>query len=42
MFGNGVRENIWEEFTSRFNVPLIAEFYGATEGIANLSKLCSL
>ncbi|KAJ8286599.1 hypothetical protein GJAV_G00041000 [Gymnothorax javanicus] len=29
--GNGLRLSIWEEFTSRFNVPQIAEFYGATE-----------
>uniref|UniRef100_A0A673XM01 Arachidonate--CoA ligase n=1 Tax=Salmo trutta TaxID=8032 RepID=A0A673XM01_SALTR len=29
--GNGLRQSIWEEFTSRFNVLQIAEFYGATE-----------
>ncbi|XP_062409847.1 long-chain fatty acid transport protein 4 [Sardina pilchardus] len=29
--GNGLRQSIWEEFTGRFNVPQIAEFYGATE-----------
>ncbi|XP_016374264.1 long-chain fatty acid transport protein 4-like [Sinocyclocheilus rhinocerous] len=29
--GNGLRQSIWEEFTTRFNVPQIAEFYGATE-----------
>ncbi|KAG7477307.1 hypothetical protein MATL_G00092960 [Megalops atlanticus] len=29
--GNGLRQSIWEEFTSRFSVPQIAEFYGATE-----------
>ncbi|KAL0965844.1 hypothetical protein UPYG_G00286490 [Umbra pygmaea] len=29
--GNGLRQSIWEEFTSRFNVSQIAEFYGATE-----------
>ncbi|KAL4617376.1 Long-chain fatty acid transport protein 4-like [Arapaima gigas] len=29
--GNGLRQSIWEEFTSRFHVPQIAEFYGATE-----------
>lgn len=38
MFGNGVRPQIWNEFTERFNMPRIAEFYGATEGIANISK----
>lgn len=40
MFGNGVRPQIWEQFTSRFNMPVIAEFYGATESIANISE-CS-
>lgn len=29
--GNGLRQSIWEEFTSRFNIPQVAEFYGATE-----------
>ncbi|KAG2469733.1 long-chain fatty acid transport protein 4 [Polypterus senegalus] len=29
--GNGLRLSIWEEFVKRFNVPQIAEFYGATE-----------
>lgn len=30
--GNGLRPDIWEEFQSRFGIPRIAEFYGATEG----------
>lgn len=29
--GNGLRQSIWVEFMQRFNVPQIAEFYGATE-----------
>ncbi|XP_063792694.1 long-chain fatty acid transport protein 4 [Pseudophryne corroboree] len=29
--GNGLRPSIWTEFTSRFSIPQIAEFYGATE-----------
>ncbi|XP_043914794.1 long-chain fatty acid transport protein 4 [Protopterus annectens] len=29
--GNGLRPSIWEDFMSRFNIPQIAEFYGATE-----------
>lgn len=29
--GNGLRQSIWEEFMGRFNIPQIAEFYGATE-----------
>jgi fatty-acyl-CoA synthase len=30
--GNGLRPDIWEEFQQRFEVPLIREYYGATEG----------
>uniref|UniRef100_A0A3P9NRN6 Very long-chain fatty acid transport protein n=1 Tax=Poecilia reticulata TaxID=8081 RepID=A0A3P9NRN6_POERE len=29
--GNGLRQSIWEEFMKRYNIPQIAEFYGATE-----------
>ena len=36
MFGNGLRPNIWREFKDRFNIGTIAEFYGATEGNANV------
>ncbi|KAK7082496.1 hypothetical protein SK128_013204 [Halocaridina rubra] len=39
MFGNGVRAQNWEHFTSRFKMPFIAEFYGATEGIANIVNM---
>ena len=38
MFGNGLRPQIWETFTQRFNIPNIAEFYGSTEGNSNISK----
>lgn len=34
--GNGLRPSIWDEFKTRFNIDLIAEFYGATEGNANM------
>lgn len=37
--GNGLRPAIWEEFTQRFGVRQIGEFYGATEcncSIANM------
>lgn len=37
-FGNGLRPQIWEKFCSRFNIERIGEFYGATEGNANISK----
>lgn len=36
MFGNGLRRNIWNEFKERFGIGLIAEFYGSTEGNANV------
>ena len=31
-FGNGLRQEVWERMLSRFNIPNILEFYGATEG----------
>ncbi|GBO22730.1 Long-chain fatty acid transport protein 1, partial [Araneus ventricosus] len=36
MFGNGLRSHIWKEFQDRFRIKNIVEFYGATEGNANL------
>lgn len=38
VIGNGLRPQIWEDFTKRFNIKKVAEFYGATEGNANMSK----
>jgi fatty-acyl-CoA synthase len=35
--GNGLRPEIWREFQTRFAIPRIVEFYGATEG--NVSML---
>jgi fatty-acyl-CoA synthase len=38
--GNGMRADVWEAFAARFHVPLIREFYAATEapgGVFNLS-----
>ncbi|MCK4286929.1 MAG: AMP-binding protein, partial [Candidatus Lokiarchaeota archaeon] len=32
MFGLGLRQDIWEEFKSRFKIEQIHEFYGATDG----------
>lgn len=29
--GNGLRPGIWDEFTSRFNIPRVCEFYSASE-----------
>ncbi|XP_055903657.1 long-chain fatty acid transport protein 4 [Eupeodes corollae] len=36
MFGNGLRPQIWSQFTSRFNIDEIGELYGSTEGNSNL------
>ena len=38
IYGNGLRPQIWTEFVKRFNIPRVGEFYGATEGNANISK----
>jgi fatty-acyl-CoA synthase len=37
--GNGLRPDIWEQFQSRFAIPRILEFYGATEGNVALLNL---
>jgi acyl-CoA synthetase (AMP-forming)/AMP-acid ligase II len=34
--GNGLRPDVWEPFQKRFGVPLIREYYGATEGATPL------
>jgi fatty-acyl-CoA synthase len=34
--GNGLRPDVWPEFKSRFQIPEILEFYGATEGNVSL------
>ncbi|KAI4464380.1 long-chain fatty acid transport protein [Holotrichia oblita] len=36
IYGNGLRPQIWPDFVKRFNIPKVAEFYGATEGNANI------
>ncbi len=30
--GNGLQPDIWDEFTARFHIPRVFEFYGASEG----------
>lgn len=40
IFGNGLRPQIWKQFVDRFNIPNVAEFYGATEGNANIGNFC--
>jgi fatty-acyl-CoA synthase len=34
--GNGLRPDLWETFKTRFRIPQILEFYGATEGNVNI------
>lgn len=38
IFGNGLRPQIWPQFVERFKIKKVAEFYGATEGNANIGK----
>ncbi|XP_023953003.1 long-chain fatty acid transport protein 4 [Bicyclus anynana] len=38
IFGNGLRPQIWTEFVTRFNIKYVTEFYGATEGNANIAN----
>jgi fatty-acyl-CoA synthase len=37
--GNGLRPDVWKPFQTRFKIPTIREFYGATEGNAVLANL---
>ncbi|KAL3865947.1 hypothetical protein ACJMK2_043291 [Sinanodonta woodiana] len=41
MIGNGLRQDIWERFQSRFKVPNMVEFFGATEGTAFIMNLAN-
>jgi len=36
IMGNGLRPEVWDSFVSRFNIPHVIEFYGATEGNVSL------
>ncbi|EDW10817.2 long-chain fatty acid transport protein 4 isoform X1 [Drosophila mojavensis] len=36
VFGNGLRPQIWKRFVERFKIAKVGEFYGATEGNANI------
>lgn len=38
IYGNGLRPQIWKEFITRFKIPSVGEFYGATEGNANIGN----
>uniref|UniRef100_A0AAY5L977 long-chain-fatty-acid--CoA ligase n=1 Tax=Esox lucius TaxID=8010 RepID=A0AAY5L977_ESOLU len=37
--GNGLRPAVWEEFTQRFRIRQVAEFYGATECNCSISNV---
>ncbi len=37
--GNGLRPDVWKEFTERFQIPQVLEWYGASEGNAPLFNL---
>ncbi|XP_023307303.2 long-chain fatty acid transport protein 4-like [Lucilia cuprina] len=41
MYGNGLRPQIWSQFTTRFNIPSIGELYGSTEGNSNLANIAN-
>ncbi|XP_064607706.1 long-chain fatty acid transport protein 2-like [Liolophura sinensis] len=38
-YGNGLREDIWEEFQTRFKIPHIFEFFAATDGPSGFVNL---
>lgn len=40
-FGNGLRKDIFEEVQKRFKIPLICEFFGATEGVSMLLNIAN-
>ncbi len=39
IIGNGLRPEVWTGFVSRFNIPHVIEFYGATEGNVSLINI---
>jgi len=39
MFGNGMRKDLWTKYMDKFGVGEICEFYGSTEGNANLGNI---
>ena len=38
--GNGLRPDVWAKFQERFNIPEVAEFFTATEGMLGLINWC--
>ncbi|KPJ11958.1 Long-chain fatty acid transport protein 4 [Papilio machaon] len=39
VYGNGMRPTVWTDFVNRFNIKRVVEFYGATEGNANIGDI---
>ncbi|MFX1325187.1 MAG: long-chain-acyl-CoA synthetase [Promethearchaeota archaeon] len=39
VIGNGLRPEIWEDFKKRFNIPVIGEFYGSSEGNGGFANI---
>ncbi|MFX1573732.1 MAG: long-chain-acyl-CoA synthetase [Promethearchaeota archaeon] len=39
IIGNGLRPDIWKEFKERFNISIVAEAYGASEGVGGFYNL---
>ncbi|CAK1549763.1 unnamed protein product [Leptosia nina] len=39
VYGNGMRPTVWNEFIKRFGIKKVVEFYGATEGNANILNI---
>ncbi|MFW9880012.1 MAG: long-chain-acyl-CoA synthetase [Candidatus Thorarchaeota archaeon] len=39
VIGNGLRPEIWFDFKKRFNIPVIGEFYGSSEGNGGFANL---
>jgi fatty-acyl-CoA synthase len=38
-FGNGLRQDVWARAQERFEIPLILEFYGSTEGNVSFANI---
>ncbi|XP_068621663.1 long-chain fatty acid transport protein 4-like isoform X2 [Battus philenor] len=39
VYGNGMRPTVWTDFVTRFGIKKVVEFYGATEGNANIVNI---
>jgi len=39
--GNGLRPEVWDDFQDGFNIPVVIEFYAATEGNGGLINYCA-